>query len=369
MKKRLVLIVAAAFAICWQMNAGPVSCYGKLQVKGKDIVGSKTGTTPVQVKGVSMGWSNTGWESDAYFNANTVNAMVDLWKAEIIRAPLGVGNFGSYTSSENNRKLNKERVENVIKAAIDKDVYVIIDWHSHNAHKETNDAKEFFYEMAGKYGNNDHVIFEIYNEPVSITWAAIKEYADEIVKAIRQYSNNLILVGTPFYSQRPHDVKNNVVTDPKNNTAYVVHFYANTHPLREFRSAIETTQSRNQAVFVSEWGTCHSDGGQNANLHTHSAANSDEWHAFLDEKKISSCAWELNYKNQAASYFSKYFNPATAAHDDFINENNLRESGKYIYALLQDWATKAPWRTANCTKSVTTPKPTTSSVPYYLRQR
>ena len=204
MKKRLLLILMTAFAVCWQVNAGPVSCYGKLQVNGKDIIGSKTNCI-VQVKGVSMGWSNTGSLSAGYFNANTVKAMVDLWNAEIIRVPLGIGSNGGYPGS----LANKTRVENVVDAAIAKDVYVIIDWHSHSAHNEIEmiEAKAFFSEMAEKYKNNDHVIFEIYNEPLSTDWNTIKSYADEIVVAIREHSDNLILVGTRKYSQCLHDIK------------------------------------------------------------------------------------------------------------------------------------------------------------------
>ncbi|HSQ42598.1 MAG TPA: hypothetical protein VLM37_09985 [Fibrobacteraceae bacterium] len=81
-----------AFIACVSIVAlagnGPVSYYGQLSVSGNQITGANTGAA-VQVHGVSLGWSNTGWESADFFNATTVSHMVDDWKAEIVRAPLG----------------------------------------------------------------------------------------------------------------------------------------------------------------------------------------------------------------------------------------------------------------------------------------
>jgi len=357
--------------------SGPVSYYGKLQASGNKLVGSKTGPDkPVQLKGVSLGWSNTGWETARFFNTATVNAMVDLWKAELIRAPLGIGSNGYYIPASQSlagAQSNLDRVKVAIDAAIAKDVYIIIDWHSHTAHTaaETAIARTFFSEIAKEYGKYDNVIFEIYNEPdsTSLTWATLKNYTEQILPAIREHSDNLVLVPTLRWCQRIDHIPDPIVDD---NVAYVLHFYAHSHPITgqvvssggipgetaasrpTFRQAVEGTLARNLAIFVSEWGTTHADGGNGANFDSHNAANTDAWMALLDEHKISSAAWNLNNKNEGSAFFrapanggnSGTTNSAVAAWTaaQLTDVNAMTASGAYIYNMLVKHAETAEWR-------------------------
>jgi len=369
MKLKIFLIWTAIFA--YSSFAGPVSYYGKLQANGNRLVGSKTGVNKaVQVRGVSLGWSNSDWESAAFFNSTTVNALVDDWKAEIIRVPLGSTKHGGYDSQQAN---NKNRVIAAIDAAIAKDVYVIIDWHSHKAHLETNAAKAFFEEMAQTYGQEDNVIFEIYNEPEcadgsdssdnpnceKTTWEHIKTYANTIIPAIRQYSDNLILVGTRNWSRRVDDVIGDELD--YDNVAYVLHFYAQNHyldrsiesqtgPPPSFREVITLAMNAGLPVFISEYGTTNSDGGQPGNnFNSHHAEHADEWLAFMDEKKISSCAWHVNDKYEGSAFFGT--NSATTPNANrfpqtpanFINKSMMTASGQYIYDKLNAYAQTAEW--------------------------
>jgi hypothetical protein len=323
-----------------------VACYGKLKANGKWLVGSKTGANNhIQVRGVSLGWSNTGWESARFFDAATVNAMVDDWKAEIIRAPMGYSESGGYKTDAS----NKTRVETVVNAAIAKGVYVIIDWHSHSAHSETAAAKTFFTEMAQKYGGYDNVIFEVYNEPLDVPWETIKNYATEIISAIRTYSDNLILVGTPNWDQDINVVTSSTkINDP--NIAYVLHFYAYSHPLSSFQSKVNSAMNAGVPVFVSEYGTTHADGGGSSggNYSTHSAANTNSWMTYLDNNKISSCAWNVNDKYEGSAFFGTSqtgsFNKTS-----WTTTSSMTASGQYIYGKLTSYYANAPWRT--CTFS------------------
>merc|ERR1719336_1669161 len=80
--------------------------------------------------------------------------------------------------------------------AINKGIYVIIDWHDHHAENHVSEATAFFDEMARKYGGRDHVIFETYNEPLGVSWSGvIKPYHEQLVPVIRAYSDNLIILG------------------------------------------------------------------------------------------------------------------------------------------------------------------------------
>ncbi|MCL2101116.1 MAG: glycoside hydrolase family 5 protein, partial [Fibromonadales bacterium] len=330
---------------CLEIN-GPVACYGRLQASGNKLVGSKTGDNPVILRGVSLGWSNSTWESARFFNEASVNAMVDHWKAEIIRVPMGVNSSGVPN--------NKEGVRRAIDAALERGVYVIIDWHSHTAHREVAAATAFFEEMAGDYGHLDNVIFEIYNEPIDAnggTWTNIKAYAEQIIPVIRAHSQNLILVGTPRWCQQVDAPLDNPLED--GNIAYVIHFYADSHGLGSpeatlsYAARMTRVLEAGYPVFTSEYGTTHSDGGSRPNRYeSHNGQSTDEWHAFMDEHKISSAAWNVNYKAEGSAFFGVFPQRVINADtwDGWTNENEMTSSGKYIYNKLRAYAEHADWR-------------------------
>jgi len=333
---------------------GPVSYYGKLKARSGSpyFDGSKNGSG-VQLRGVSFGWSNSGWESARFYGASAVKQMAEDWKAEVVRAAYGSTSspFISMTAGE-----NRARIEAVVDAAIENDVYAIIDFHSHNAHNEVQNSKDFFEYMAEKYGSYDNVIFEIYNEPVCkassatncaagerTSWAEIKSYAEQIIPIIRSHSSNLILVGTPQWSQRIQDVVGNKINDE--NVGYVLHFYAASHALASWRSNIENALNSGVPVFITEYGTVSSDGGVNNSYNTHNAARTDEWLSFMDEKKISSAAWQINDKYEGSAFFG--IQDAARKFDlngDWADQSKMSESGKYIFNKLNGYSQNAPWR-------------------------
>ncbi|MCL2101258.1 MAG: glycoside hydrolase family 5 protein [Fibromonadales bacterium] len=344
-------------ARCLEAADSPVACYGKLWASGNKLVGSKTEDRPVILRGVSLGWSNTGWQTARFFNEETVNAMVDHWKAEIIRVSVGHGlqgsseYSGSYLADKNG---NMNRARTAIDAAISKDAYVVIDWHSYNAHLDVESSIEFFGEMARDYGDYDNVIFEIYNEPVCsdgaascqaggrTTWAEIKVYADQVIPVIREHSQNLILVGTPSWSQNVNAPLADPIAD--DNIAYVLHFYAQTHNLNSFRTRIDQVLNANYPVFVSEYGTTDAGGGQPPNnFNSHNESNSNAWHAYMDEKMISSVAWNVNDKAEGSAFFG--FNPRIAFDmESWTDETKMSVSGRYIFRKLRAYAESAGWR-------------------------
>ena len=122
---------------------------------------------------------------------------------------------------------SEKLMRNVIEACIKENVYVIIDWHDHNLHEK--EAIEFFSRMAADYGNNPHVIYEIFNEPDYETWPEVKSYSEKVIAAIREKDpDNIILLGTPRWDQDIHLA----AADPVrgfSNLMYTMHFYAGTH--------------------------------------------------------------------------------------------------------------------------------------------
>ncbi len=297
-------------------NSGPVSYYGQLQTRGSSIIGSKTGSA-AQVKGMSFFWSN--W-SAGYWNAATVDRMVDEFDCEILRCAYGVNDSGTPYDTGT---LNNLRA--VVERCIERDVYVIIDWHTHGAHLNPSAAVSFFGEMARDYGSYDNVIFEVYNEPTSVSWSTVKSYAETVIPAIRQYSDNLIVVGCPTWSQDVDACANNPIND--SNVAYTLHFYAGTHG-DYLRQKAEYAMNKGYALFVTEWGSVNADGNGAIDY-----ASTSQWLNWMDAKGLSWCNWAINDKNETSSIF--------------YSDGTYREAGGYLNSILTDWSARAPWRNAS----------------------
>ena len=255
------------------------------------LIGGETGS----LAGNSFYWTN--FNGSVYYNRQVVSWLKEDWNTTIIRAAMGIQEFNGFLSNPN---LNRNAVIDLVEAAIAEDIYVIIDWHSHSAEDNTNEAIQFFSEMAERFGNNEHVLFEIYNEPIgdfnnsTATWNTIRNYAAPVIAAIREHSDNLIIVGTPFFSQRVDTASLDPITGVEN-LAYTFHFYAGTHG-ENLRETARTALRNGIPLFVTEWGTVNADGNGGPN-----EASTREWMDFLLENNISHLNWSVNDLNEGAS--------------------------------------------------------------------
>lgn len=307
-------------------RVGPVSQYGQLMT-GKNsqnqgrIYGSCEGVkdgAEVQVRGMSLYWSLMP-EAMEFWTEEGITTMVNDMNIQIVRAAMatkasddwkGEWNGIQLKGWEGDKTNQTKFVKTVVEAAIKNDIYVIIDWHSHSAHEQTNSAKEFFTQMAQEYGQYDNVIFEVYNEPQQIQWSAVKNYANEVIAAIRQYSDNLVLVGNPSWDQNPSDAIGNEVTDSKKNTAYTLHYYANSHCWQGSygwgdgnNDACEGTKGEKAmnaglSVFISEWGTGNSDGGG-----TPDQSRNQSWQEYANKHKLSWANWSASMIKEGTAAF------------------------------------------------------------------
>ena len=304
-------------AVFREEGSNPVEVFGDLKVEGSHIV-DKNGIQ-VQLRGMSLFWSQ--W-MEKYWNANVVNWLVLDWEVNIIRAAMGVDENGGYLFNAT----EKDKVETIVEAAIDNGIYVIIDWHSHHAEDYTQQAVEFFKEMAKKYGHHPNVIYEIYNEPLNVSWNnTIVSYAEKVIQAIRaEDEDNLIIVGTPNWAQDVDAVVNNTISDK--NVAYGFHFYASEqdHHNRLFNKAKKAIDA-GIPLFVTEWGVSEASGDGSFNK-----AWTQEWLEFMETHNLSWCNWSIADKDETASALL----PGANSNGSW-SKSELSASGIYIRDFLR----------------------------------
>jgi endoglucanase len=319
------------FSVSLCLSQTPVATNGLLRVSGNKIVNKNN--QAVSFAGPSFFWSNTGWGGDRFYNSGAVNYFRTNWNSGIVRAAMGVDESGGYLSDPS----NKTRTKAVIDAAINAGMYVIIDWHTHHAESYQQSAIDFFKEMATTYGTRENIIYEIYNEPLAVSWSTtIKPYAQAVISAIRAIDpDNLIIVGTPNWSQDVDVASSDPITG-YSNIAYTLHFYAATHKA-SLRSKASTALSRGIALFVTEWGTCEASGGGFVDQ-----ASTNEWVTFMKANGISNCNWSVNDKAESASILN-----TGVSSNGAWSDANLTASGVIVKGIVSGWGGVSPCATNN----------------------
>lgn len=265
--------------LCGLAGATIVEQHGRLSVKGNRIV-DQAGN-PVILRGMALYWSQ--WKGQ-FYNPSAVKWLVDDWKCTVVRASMAVENGGYLT----NAAAEKKKVMTVVQAAIDLGVYVIIDWHDHNAVNHAAQSKSFFEEMARAYGKYPNVIYELYNEPLNThSWAnQIKPYHEAVIPVIRALDpDNIIVCGTRSWSQEVDEASRNPLAGA--NIAYTLHYYAATHK-QSLRDKAATALRNGIALMVTEYGTAEANGSGFLDV-----AESRKWWDFMDQNQLSHCNWSV----------------------------------------------------------------------------
>ena len=295
-----------------------IDIHGLLEVNGNKIVNKNN--EPVSLAGNSFFWSNDGWGGEKYYNSEVVSWLKEDWNTTIVRASMGVEDPGGYLD---NKTANKDRVKIIVDAAIQEGIYVIVDWHSHHAEDYVDEAIIFFEEIASLYGDNDNVIYEIYNEPLDISWSeTIKPYAISVISAIRAIDpDNLIVVGTPEWSQRIDLAASDpIIGFP--NIAYTLHFYTVYHH-QWLRDRASAALDDGIAIFVSEWGSIG---------YSIVDTEANDWMTWCFTNKIIHCNWAVNDKEEEWSILV----PGASTNGSW-NENDLTEAGKLAKNIILNW--------------------------------
>jgi endoglucanase len=316
-KLKTNLITAAFLLICCFSQAQFVKEHGRLSVLGTQLVDQNN--QPIVLRGLSFGWHSM-WPR--FYNEKAVSWLKKDFKCNVVRAAMGI-ELGEYSYIKD-PKFSKEKIEAVINGAIKSDIYVIIDWHSHNINLK--EAKEFFAEMSKKYAKYPNIIYEIFNEPDYETWWEVKTYSEEVIRVIRENDpNNIILVGSPHWDQ---DV-DLPAEDPilgYNNIMYTMHFYAATHG-KDLRDKTDEAIKRGLPIFISESAGMEASGDGPLNVKA--------WQEYIDwmeAKKLSWITWSVSDKDETCSILKK-----SAKSEGKWKDEDLKESGIKVREFLRKY--------------------------------
>ena len=301
-----------------QNDSTIVGIHGLLQVDNNKIVNAYG--EAISLAGNSFFWSNDNWGGERYYTPEVVTWLKQDWNTTIVRAAMGVEDPGGYLE---NKTANKNRIKTIVTTAIDLGIYVIIDWHSHHAEDYEEDAVIFFEEMATLYGKYDNIIYEIYNEPLDISWTnEIKPYALSVIEAIRRIDpDNLIIVGTPEWSQRVDLAAADPIVE-YSNIAYTLHFYTIYHQ-QWLRDRAQAALDSGIALFVTEWGSIG---------YSIIDSEANEWMAWCFSNKISHCNWAVNDKEEEWSILV----PNASTLGEWTTED-LTDAGKLAKNIISTW--------------------------------
>lgn len=301
MKKRFPLLLQAV-SLLWLVlliapHAGaqtPVARNGQLQVIGLKLCNQYG--NPIQLRGMSThGIQWYGWGS--CLTEASLDALANDWGADILRISLYVQEGGYDTDPAG----FTAQVSRLIDEVTERGMYALVDWHQLNPgdpNVNLAKAKTFFTAIANAHKSKNNIIYDVCNEPNGVSWASIKNYANQIIPVIRAIDADApILVGTHGWAslgisdgRTAQDIVSNPLTF--SNIMYTFHFYAASHG-EEYYDELDWASDR-LPIFVTEFGTqtYTGDGGNDFTM-------SQRYIDLLRAKKISWTNW--NYSDDFRS--------------------------------------------------------------------
>lgn len=258
----------------------------------------------VSLAGISYFWVNEN-PVGYFWDKETVDYLVDEYNMQVFRLPITISPCGANGQAECNKfndvwgyeeggsrenyrynpEWMKEIADRVIKACIENDVYVIIDFHEHKAENWVDLANDFFTYFATKWGEFPNVMYEIYNEPLCDD-ATVVNYAKKVIPTIRNIDKkNVIIVGSSEFSRHPDKVTD--AGTGYDNIAYTWHGYIQYGHDADWDSHADWNNG--VPVVVTEWG-CGAT-GEVKNLRT-----------VYKERGVIHCFWSMANKNTDGDY-------------------------------------------------------------------
>jgi endoglucanase len=317
MKIKTHLFILTLLLVFSMSNAQFVKQHGHLSVRGTQLVDKNN--NPIVLRGMSFGWHSM-WPR--FYNEKAVSWLKKDFNCNVVRAAMGI-ELGEWSYLKN-PEFSKQKIEAVVNGAIKSDIYVIIDWHSHNINLK--EAKEFFAEVPKKYAKYPNIIYEIFNEPDYETWPEVKAYSEEVIKVIRENDpSNVILVGSPHWDQDVNLPAADTIIG-FDNIMYTMHFYAATHG-KELRDRTDEAIKSGLPIFISESAGMEASGDGPSDIKA--------WQEYIDwmeARKLSWITWSVSDKDETCSILKK-----SAKSDGKWKNDDLKESGIKVREFLRKY--------------------------------
>lgn len=146
-------------------EAVPAKFPSALRVAGNRI--TDAAGREVWLQGVNV--PSLEWKPEGDHVLSSVAVAIDQWKSNVIRLPLKEKYwFGKDPAQDDGGKAYRALVDQAIVLAANRGAYVILDNHNYRAIREEHLV--FWKDVADRYGNHPAVLFDLLNEPHSITW-------------------------------------------------------------------------------------------------------------------------------------------------------------------------------------------------------
>ncbi|MCS6911617.1 MAG: cellulase family glycosylhydrolase [Myxococcales bacterium] len=171
---------------------------GRLTTLGNRLaVQTETGPVPLRLKGLNR----SGLQHKAGLKqAGLADLQAELrawrvdWGAQIIRLPLAMDFWLDSTTYQRD-------LDEVVAAAAQEGLYLMLELHGTSTHLSEplplpgSDA--VWRDLARRYGAQPHVVFDLWNEPHSVPWAAWQTQATHLLRCIRDAgaTDTLTVVG------------------------------------------------------------------------------------------------------------------------------------------------------------------------------
>ena len=225
---------------------------GKLHVSGSKLLNERN--EEVRITGLSHGGISLSNETKDEYSKEAF-ATLKKWGGNAIRTwVMPVEDYAGAYHYIGNEEEYLNNLYEAIDNAIENDIYIIITWGPDSASDNPRPSTfiEAFRAIANKYPNDNHIIYELWNEPHgSTTWADVKSFANTVIPEIRSISpDSLILVGTPNHDLNITEVINNGLSF--DNIMYTYHMYMQSWTSENINK-LQTAIDANIPIFVSEW--------------------------------------------------------------------------------------------------------------------